>query len=207
MNMQIVVIDNYDSFTYNLVHALEALGAACTVMRNDGISESALTTCDGIVLGPGPGLPVEAGELMTTIAKYHRHKSMLGICLGHQALGEYFGVRLVQLPRVFHGVETHLLWVGNDRIHSNLPDEMEVGLYHSWALENDLTPELTLLAESKEKVVMAMRHHELPLFGVQFHPESIMTPMGRVLLKNWLDSLHTSAMKTTVGTHPEKRGA
>jgi anthranilate synthase/aminodeoxychorismate synthase-like glutamine amidotransferase len=189
--MRIVVIDNYDSFTYNLVHALEALGAACTVMRNDYLDENALTSCDGIVLGPGPGLPAEAGELMATINKYHRQKAMLGICLGHQALGEFFGVKLIQLSHVFHGVETRLRWVGQERIHDDLPDEMEVGLYHSWALENELNDELILLAESEEKVVMAVRHRELPLFGVQFHPESIMTPLGRILLKNWLDSLHT----------------
>jgi anthranilate synthase component II len=201
MNMRIVVIDNYDSFTYNLVHALEALGAACTVMRNDNLVENALTSCDGIVLGPGPGLPAEAGELMATIEKYHRQKSMLGICLGHQALGEFFGVKLIQLPRVFHGVETRLRWLKKDKIHVNLPDEMEVGLYHSWALENNLNGELILVAESLENVVMAMRHRELPLFGVQFHPESIMTPMGRVLLKNWLDGLNPSGSKNTTAAH------
>jgi anthranilate synthase component II len=192
-SLNIVVIDNYDSFTYNLVHLLEAEGAQCVVMRNDEMEWETIAHCDGLILGPGPGLPKEAGELMSVIAKHASNKPMLGICLGHQALAEFFGGRLINLDRVFHGKEEIIEWVEDNALIEQLPREMKVGLYHSWGVEPLPSCEWFVTARSVHGVVMGLQHSDKPIFGVQFHPESVMTPMGRQLLRNWLNSLESSS--------------
>jgi anthranilate synthase component II len=186
---EIAIVDNFDSFTYNLVHALEAMGADCNVMRNDSIDQSILEHCKGIVLGPGPGLPEEAGDLMNVIQSYHERKPILGICLGHQALGQYFGGQLVNLKQVFHGVESQVNWVTDGLLNQGLSIETTVGLYHSWSIELPDSSPLQATCFSEQGVLMGLRHTSLPLQGLQFHPESIMTPFGRMILKNWIDSL------------------
>ena len=186
--MAIVLIDNYDSFTYNLAHYLEDLGEDVTVWRNDRFEIGEVAAFDRIVLSPGPGLPSEAGLMMKVIETYHQSKPILGICLGHQALGEFFGAELINLPSVRHGmaVEIHIRQVGH-ALFSGIPDSFEVGLYHSWALKKEsLPPSLNVLAESSEGVVMVVQHAQFPLTGIQFHPESIMTKSGKSLLENWL---------------------
>ncbi|MEN9639309.1 MAG: hypothetical protein RLZZ262_1177 [Bacteroidota bacterium] len=186
---QIAIIDNFDSFTYNLVHALEAVGASCVVMRNNSLDWKTLEMADGVVLGPGPGLPFEAGELMIAIDRLHKLKPMLGVCLGHQAIGEYFGAELINLESVYHGCEANVSWIGENSLVENCPGQWTVGLYHSWAVRLAPDSNLEALAFSSDDVLMAFRHRALPLYGIQFHPESVMTAMGRDLLGNWVQTL------------------
>ncbi len=186
---EIAIVDNFDSFTFNLVHALEAIGAHCKVMRNDRIDYASLDACNGIVLGPGPGLPEEAGDLMSVIQDYHERKPMLGICLGHQAIGQFFGGQLVNLEEVFHGVELQVKWVLDGPLNAGLFEQITVGLYHSWSIELPDAIPLRATCVSERGVLMGLQHTSLPLYGLQFHPESIMTPFGRMILKNWIDGL------------------
>lgn len=185
----IAIIDNFDSFTYNLLHALEALGAECTVMRNNAVDWDRLRGSSGIVLGPGPGIPEEAGDLMQVIEAFHVSHALLGVCLGHQALGQYFGSDLTNLSEVYHGCDRGIVWLEEDSINTGLPEAMQVGLYHSWAVDLQPSSLLRALAYSTDDVLMAFRHVDLPIHGIQFHPESVMTPQGRQLLKNWLNGL------------------
>lgn len=185
---EIVVIDNYDSFTYTLVHYLEDLNCKVSVFRNDEFELEELDKYDKIVLSPGPGLPVEANLLKNVIQKYCSTKSILGVCLGHQAIGEVFGAKLLNLETVCHGVSTLIKSVVDDEIlFHNLPKQFEVGRYHSWVIDpanfpNDL--EITSITNSGE--IMSIRHKLHKIKGVQFHPESILTPNGKTILLNWL---------------------
>lgn len=185
--MKIVIIDNYDSFTYNLSHLVKELGAEVTVLRNDQFSLSDLEVYDKIILSPGPGIPSEAGLLLDVIRHYAGRKPMLGVCLGHQAIGEVFGGKLENLCDVFHGVATEGTQFGTDPIFSGLPRRITMGRYHSWVVSKEDFPAcLEITAESDEKQIMALRHREYDIHGIQFHPESVLTPEGRQILSNWM---------------------
>ncbi len=186
--MNIVIIDNYDSFTYNLSHLIKALGAKVTVYRNDCFALEDLEPFDKIVLSPGPGIPSEAGLLLKVIERYAGKKPVLGVCLGHQAIGEFFGGKLTNLSDVFHGVQTPAEVVVEDYIFKGLEKKIDVGRYHSWVVDNEgFPPCLEVTAKSDEGQVMALRHRELDVRGIQFHPESVLTPDGEVMLRNWLE--------------------
>jgi anthranilate synthase component 2 len=187
--MKILVLDNYDSFTYNLVHAIESItGEKVEVRRNDKISIEEVNRFDKIVLSPGPGLPDEAGILKELIKTYAGKKSILGVCLGHQAIGEVFGGKLINLERVYHGIATTIaLEVDNEPMFKDLPKEFKGGRYHSWIVERESLPacfEITATEENGQ--IMAMRHKEFDLRGVQFHPESVLTEFGQHMIANWL---------------------
>ncbi len=185
--MKTVIIDNYDSFTYNLAHLVKALGAEVTVLRNDQFSIEALEAYDKIILSPGPGIPSEAGLLLDVIKTYAGRKPMLGVCLGHQAIGEAFGARLENLSEVFHGVATPAHIVADDPIFCGLPKTFTVGRYHSWVVATDQFPDcLTVTAVSDEGQIMALRHKEYDIHGIQFHPESVLTPEGSIIIKNFI---------------------
>ena len=191
--MKIVIIDNYDSFTYNLAHLIKELGAEVTVYRNDEPEVQALIDnadnieFDKIVLSPGPGIPSEAGLLLDVIRTFAGKKPMLGVCLGHQAIGEVFGGQLTNLSDVFHGVATEGTQFGNDPIFAGLPNRIVMGRYHSWVVSKDGFPScLEITAESDEGQVMALRHKEYDIHGIQFHPESVLTTEGKTMIGNWL---------------------
>lgn len=185
--MKIVIIDNYDSFTYNLAHLVKELGAEVTVFRNDKFELARLENFDKILLSPGPGIPSEAGLLLDVIRTYAGKKPILGICLGHQAIGESFGGKLKNLSEVFHGVATEGTNLNNDPIFSNVPERFVMGRYHSWVVDNDGFPEcLEITATSDEGQIMALRHKEYDIHGIQFHPESVLTKEGRTIISNWL---------------------
>lgn len=185
--MKIALIDNYDSFTYNLSHLLKALGAGVSVFRNDRFVVEELSAYDKIMLSPGPGIPEEAGLLMEVIGRYAGRKPILGICLGEQAIGQYFGGRLLNLAEVFHGVQTSCRIVADDYLFRGLPEEVAVGRYHSWVVDAETLPEvLEATAVSAEGQVMALRHRTFDVRGIQFHPESVLTPEGGRMIANWL---------------------
>lgn len=185
--MKIVIIDNYDSFTYNLAHLVKELGAEVTVYRNDQFELPQLEEFDKIILSPGPGIPSEAGLLLDVIRTYAGKKPMLGVCLGHQAIGEAFGGQLTNLSDVFHGVATEGSQFGIDPIFAGLPERITMGRYHSWVVSKDGFPEcLEITAESDEGQVMALRHKTLDIHGIQFHPESVLTTEGKTMIGNWL---------------------
>ncbi len=185
--MKIVIIDNYDSFTYNLAHLVKELGTDVTVFRNDQFNLDDLETYSKIILSPGPGIPSEAGLLCDVIRHYADHKPILGVCLGHQAIGEVFGGKLENLSDVFHGVATEGTQFGNDALFSGLPRRITMGRYHSWVVSKKGFPDcLEVTAESDEGQIMALKHKELNIRGIQFHPESVLTPDGRKMLQNWL---------------------
>lgn len=184
--MNILVIDNYDSFTFNLVHYLEEMDCTVTVKRNDQFALDEVTNYDKIVLSPGPGIPDEAGQLKAVIERYAQTIPMLGVCLGHQAIAEVFGGSLTNLSTVFHGVSSSMSVVQNDPLFEGLPKTFDVGRYHSWVVDKPLPQGFVLLAEEENGQVMAFKHDSYPIYGVQFHPESILTPNGKQLLQNWL---------------------
>ena len=185
--MKIVIIDNYDSFTYNLSHLIKELGAEVTVWRNDQFQLHQLEAFDKIVLSPGPGIPSEAGLLLDVIRTYAGKKPIFGVCLGHQAIGEVFGAQLINLSDVFHGVATVGTQFGNDAVFDGLPRRITMGRYHSWVVSKDNFPDcLEITAESDEGQIMALRHKEYDIHGIQFHPESVLTPDGRQILRNWI---------------------
>lgn len=185
--MHIVIIDNYDSFTYNLAHLVKSLGAECSVLRNDQFQLSDLEPYDKIILSPGPGIPSEAGLLLDVIKTYAGRKPMLGVCLGHQAIGEAFGAKLENLSDVFHGVATPVNILGDDYIFGGLPRRFDVGRYHSWVVAAEGLPaSLEATSESDEHLIMSLRHKEYDIRGIQFHPESVLTPEGRTIVDNWL---------------------
>jgi len=185
---KILIFDNYDSFTYNLLHAVKSLGYnEVDVIRNDKIDLSAVAQYDKIILSPGPGLPKEAGLLMPLIRQYAETKSILGVCLGHQALGEVFGAKLENIPFVFHGVQTPVDIIAHDYLFDGIPDEILVGRYHSWIVSKENFPaSLEITAVDKAGDVMALKHRQFDLHGVQFHPESILTPEGIRVIQNFL---------------------
>ncbi|HTS43865.1 MAG TPA: aminodeoxychorismate/anthranilate synthase component II [Puia sp.] len=203
--MKILVFDNYDSFTYNLVHLVEKiLHQKVDVYRNDQIELSRVKEYDKIILSPGPGIPKEAGLMLPLIEEYAPTKSILGVCLGHQAIGEAFGAELINLSTVFHGVATPVKIVKHDMsnkkrngsglvkgaaqdLFAGLPDEIEAGRYHSWVVREDHFPkELEITARDQYNYIMGLRHKTYDVQGVQFHPESVLTPMGEKIMRNWL---------------------
>ena len=187
--MKIVIIDNYDSFTYNLSHLVKEMGVEVTVVRNDQFALPALEAYDKIILSPGPGIPSEAGLLLDVIKTYAGKKPILGVCLGHQAIGECFGAQLTNLSEVFHGVATEGTQFGNDPIFAGLPQRITMGRYHSWVVSKDGLPScLEITAESDEGQIMALRHKEYDIHGIHFHPESVLTPEGRKIIENFLRS-------------------
>lgn len=184
---KILVLDNYDSFTYNLVHIVESFDVEVDVFRNDKISLEEVDSYDKIILSPGPGIPEEAGILLPLIEKYAPTKSILGVCLGHQAIGEVFGANLINMKEVIHGKPSQNIVLKEDYLFENLPKNMEVGRYHSWVLEADtIQSPLEVISVDENGLVMAIRHREYDVRGVQFHPESIMTPLGKTMIQNWL---------------------
>lgn len=185
--MKIVIIDNYDSFTYNLSHLMKELGAEVDVVRNDKFELKDLEQYDKIVLSPGPGIPSEAGLLLDVIRTYAGRKPILGVCLGHQAIGEVFGASLENLKEVYHGVQTEGTQLGNDYIFEGLPERVMMGRYHSWVVAKDSVPEcLEVTAMSDDGEIMAMRHRQYDIHGIQFHPESVLTPEGKTIVGNFL---------------------
>lgn len=186
----LVIIDNYDSFTFNLVHYFEGLGCAVTVFRNDRFELDDLTDFDAIVLSPGPGLPKDAGLTMQVIHLYAQTKKILGICLGHQAIGAYFGAQLENLSEVVHGQSSEITVLDtSEKIYHNLTHPIHVGRYHSWAIAKHNFPDcLQITAEDHLGCIQSISHKSLPVCGVQFHPESILTPQGKTILANWLDT-------------------
>lgn len=185
--MKIVIIDNYDSFTYNLSHLLKELGAEVEVVRNDKFELKDLEQYDKIVLSPGPGIPSEAGLLLDVIRTYAGRKPILGVCLGHQAIGEVFGASLENLKEVYHGVQTEGTQLGNDYIFDGLPERVMMGRYHSWVVAKDSVPEsLEVTAMSDDGEIMAMRHRQYDIHGIQFHPESVLTPEGKTIVGKFL---------------------
>lgn len=188
--MKILVLDNYDSFTYNLVQYIqEILGCKIDVIRNDAISVEAVNDYDTIILSPGPGLPKDAGIMPALIETYAASKNILGVCLGHQAIGEAFGGELHNLEQVYHGIETPMYVTDSKEVlFHDISEEFMAGRYHSWVVKKENFPEdLEVTAVDKDGVVMACRHKTYNLRGVQFHPESVMTPDGKQMLRNFLE--------------------
>ncbi|MCV6631450.1 MAG: aminodeoxychorismate/anthranilate synthase component II [Flavobacteriaceae bacterium] len=184
----ILVIDNYDSFTYNLVHYIQELQEEVVVVRNDQISIEEVDQYDKIVLSPGPGIPEEAGSLKAIIKKYAATKSFFGVCLGQQAIGEVFGGKLINLEEVYHGLATTITITKPDcALFKGLPTQLEVGRYHSWVVSKDLPDCLEATAIDHNKHIMALRHKTYDIEAVQFHPESVLTPEGKTIIKNWIN--------------------
>ena len=191
--MKILLFDNYDSFTYNLLHILKELGADVEVHRNDKISLEEIERFDKILLSPGPGIPEEAGILLPLIRRYAPTKSILGVCLGEQAIGEAFGATLINLTDVHHGVCSDIRIVAKDPIFEGLEPGIRVGRYHSWAVSKENFPdclEITAV-DTEEGQIMGLRHREYDVRGIQFHPESVLTPKGKTIIENWLKTLIT----------------
>lgn len=188
--MKILVLDNYDSFTFNLVYIVRQLGYgnSMDVFRNDKISLEDVAQYDKILLSPGPGVPSEAGIMPELLKKYSATKSILGVCLGHQAIGEAFGGDLINLSEVLHGIASKVT-VQKDLLFEGIPDTFSIGRYHSWVIdESTLSPDLEVIARTPDQQIMAVRHKEFDVRGVQFHPESILTENGVRIMQNWLAS-------------------
>lgn len=184
---KILVIDNYDSFTYNLVHYLQDLDCDVTVKRNDKLNLEDVEAFDKILLSPGPGIPDEAGLLKQIIERYGPSKSILGICLGQQAIAEVYGGRIQNLDKVYHGVATSIKRVNEDEVlYQGLPRELEVGRYHSWVVSKEIPEALEVTGVDEQGEIMSLRHREFDVRAVQYHPESILTPHGKQILKNWI---------------------
>ncbi len=185
--MKIVIIDNYDSFTYNLSHLVKELGAEVTVYRNDQFKMEQLEEFDKIILSPGPGIPCEAGLLLDVIKAYAGKKPILGVCLGHQAIGESFGGTLTNIGQVVHGVATPCHITSDDYLFEGLAKDIEIGRYHSWVVDKEGFPEcLEVTSVSDEGFIMSLRHKEYDVRGIQYHPESVLTPDGKTIIGNWL---------------------
>jgi anthranilate synthase component II len=196
--MKILVFDNYDSFTYNLVHLVKEVApeSIIEVYRNDEIELDKVNEYDKIILSPGPGIPEEAGLLLPLIKRFAPVKPILGVCLGHQAIGEAFGGKLINLSTVYHGIATPIQVIKSETaaagkltrdVFDNLPTEIEVGRYHSWIIADEGFPgELEVLARDENGYIMALQHRSYDVQGVQFHPESVLTPDGAIMMRNWL---------------------
>ena len=184
---KILIFDNYDSFTYNLLHLVHELGETdVEVCRNDKITLDEIERFDKIILSPGPGVPEEAGLLLPLIRRYAPTKSILGVCLGHQAIGEAFGAVLENLKEVYHGVQTSVEIITDDSLFTGLPREIQVGRYHSWVVSPDGFPaELEITARDASGQIMALRHRKYDVRGIQFHPESVLTPEGHTIIRNF----------------------
>jgi len=195
MSSTLVMIDNYDSFTYNLVHYLEIFwDGELLVMKNNKINWNLLKSAGGIILSPGPGLPDESGSLMEVIDKFMHNKPMLGVCLGQQAMAQATGARLKNLSQVYHGISTFIKICDHSHpLFMNLPDKVEVGRYHSWVVEKEsLNADWIISAFDENEEVMAIRHKTYPACAVQFHPESVLTPTGKTMIQQWIKSLKSS---------------
>jgi anthranilate synthase component 2 len=188
MKKAVFVIDNYDSFTYNLVHYLEELGCRVSLKINDTFDLKELEAYPMILLSPGPGIPEEAGQLKAAIKHYAPTKKILGVCLGQQAIGEVFGGKLINLDQVFHGVATPVTTTGNDPLFNGLPQTFEVGRYHSWVVSTPLPESLMATSFDDKGQLMSLRHKTYDVCGVQFHPESVLTPNGKKIIENWIQS-------------------
>jgi anthranilate synthase component 2 len=197
--MKILILDNYDSFTYNLVHLVNSIVPdKVDVFRNDEISIEDVAAYEKIILSPGPGVPSEAGLLLQVIKEYAPVKSILGVCLGHQAIGEAFGGSLINLSKVYHGVATPITILDNHKpnanskaydLFANIPQQFSVGRYHSWIIDEESFPAaLEITARDENGYIMALRHKTYDVQGVQFHPESVLTPDGETIMRNWLRS-------------------
>ena len=184
---KILVIDNYDSFTYNLVHYLEDLDCEVTVKRNDQLALDEVDAFDKIVLSPGPGIPDEAGLLKEIIRRYASTKSIFGVCLGQQAIAEVFGGSLINLDEVYHGIATKINITKEDILFDGMPKEIEVGRYHSWVVNPELPDVLEATSFDENGQIMSLRHKIYDVRAVQFHPESVLTPEGKKILENWLN--------------------
>ncbi|WP_222535839.1 anthranilate synthase component II [Pedobacter polysacchareus] len=190
MQKKVLVIDNYDSFTYNLVHLVNELGREVEVWRNDKFELSDVAQYDKIILSPGPGIPEEAGLLLDVIKEYAATKSIFGVCLGQQAIAQAFGGTLLNLGRPMHGIATPIQVLDKEEIlFKNCPEVINVGRYHSWVVNTEGLPDcLTVTATDKDQEIMALRHKEFDVRGVQFHPESVLTEYGKEMMKNWLEA-------------------
>lgn len=187
--MEVLVIDNYDSFTYNLVHLMQELGAKVTVRRNDKTTLDEVGGYQKIMLSPGPGIPDEAGLLKEIIHTFGPSKSLFGVCLGHQAIGEVYGGKLFNSNKVWHGIATPVKVVcDKEPLFKNLPQEFGTGRYHSWLVEANMPECLVPTAVDETGHIMALRHRDYDVRGVQFHPESVLTENGKTIIKNWLDN-------------------
>lgn len=185
--MRLLILDNYDSFTYNIVHAVRQAGIEPEVVRNDKITLEEIEGYDKIIISPGPGIPSEAGILPELLREYAGRKPILGVCLGHQAIGENFGARLENLEDVYHGVQTEAKVIAPDYILEGMGDAFPVGRYHSWIVSEEGLPDcLTVTSRDSEGRIMSMRHKSLDIHGVQFHPESLLTPGGERIITNFL---------------------
>lgn len=186
--MKTIIIDNYDSFTYNLAHLASMLGADADVVRNDRFDLGVIEQYDNIILSPGPGIPSEAGRMPDVIKHYSGRKPILGVCLGHQAIAEAFGATLTNLTEVFHGVQTDCRIVRHDKLLEGLPETIKVGRYHSWVVNPDNQPScIEVTAVSPEGHIMALHHRTMDIYGIQFHPESVLTPCGEQIMRNFLN--------------------
>lgn len=185
--MKLLILDNYDSFTYNIVHAVREAGIIPTVVRNDKISLEEIVPFDKMIISPGPGIPSEAGILMGMLREYADKKPILGVCLGHQAIGEHFGGRLENLSEVYHGVQTDAFKTADDYILDGMGEQFPIGRYHSWIVSEDGFPDcLEVTSRDAEGRIMSLRHREFDVHGVQFHPESLLTPDGVRIIENFL---------------------
>lgn len=187
--MKLLILDNYDSFTYNIVHAVRSLGAEPDVRRNDEISVDEAALYDKIIISPGPGIPSEVGILPLLLDACADRKPILGVCLGHQAIAEHFGARIFNMPEVCHGISSEIETVGDDYIFHGLPPRFPAGRYHSWAVDEASLPDsIEVTARTADGTVMALRHRTLDIHGVQFHPESVLTPEGSTIIANFINS-------------------
>ena len=193
-HVSVLVIDNYDSFVYNLVHYLEELDCKVTVRRNNELDLEEVEKYDKILLSPGPGIPDEAGLLKQIISTYGAKKSIFGVCLGQQAIGEVFGGKIINLKEVYHGVASKIkLCVNDESLFSGLASELEVGRYHSWVVDTALPNCLEATSYDENGQIMSLRHRTFDVRGVQFHPESVLTPQGKKIIENWIKTPVTSA--------------
>ena len=188
--MKIVIVDNYDSFTYNLVHIVEQYCEKVDVMRNDTIDWVKLEDCDTMIFSPGPGLPMEVEAMKLIMDQYHKSKPIFGVCLGMQFIGEYFGAQLINMNHIIHGIPKETLVTDPSEIlFQQIPSSFQSGRYHSWLLSNKELPDCIKVTaiDKSEKLIMAIRHRKYNLCGVQFHPESIMTEHGNQMIQNWIN--------------------
>lgn len=186
--MRVLLLDNYDSFTYNLAHQLRELGVDHDVIRNDKISLEDIDQFDKIILSPGPGIPKDAGIMPELVRTYASTKSIFGVCLGHQCIAENFGAQLALLPKVYHGISSNIEIVAQDYIFADAPSRMDVGRYHSWVVDpNTIPPALEITSKSDDGTIMALKHQTYDVRGVQFHPESILSEFGLTLIRNFVN--------------------
>lgn len=186
---KIFLIDNYDSFTYNLLYYIEELGCEVTVKRNDKFDLNEINNFDAILISPGPGIPKEAGKIIEVIKEFYTTKNIFGVCLGQQAIAEAFGGKLRNLEKVYHGVSSKITTTDSDIIFDNIKSNLNVGRYHSWIVDNPIPHELKVTSIDENGEIMSIKHKDFDVRGVQFHPESILTPDGKAILNNWIATI------------------